>query len=147
MHLQLPSCRVGKDTPSAVRRISGLISLPAVDPEKAAKSRYQRWMESAKPSPCGVSGQAVLSIDRTTKGTNMHIRPSILAAMAISLLFPLSASAADVPAPSPAKTSDKPRQLALSVKPWTGDFEQMIKRRMIRVLVPYSRGGQPDDHR
>ena len=70
-------------------------------------------------------------------GTKMRIRPGILAAMAISLLFFLSASAAD--APTPAKASAKPRQLALSVKPWQGDFEQMIKRRMIRVLVPYSR--------
>ena len=70
-------------------------------------------------------------------GTKMRIRPGILAAMAISLLFSLSASAAD--APTPAKASAKPRQLALSVKPWTGDFERMIERRMIRVLAPYSR--------
>ncbi|HSD40137.1 MAG TPA: transglycosylase SLT domain-containing protein [Rhodocyclaceae bacterium] len=33
----------------------------------------------------------------------------------------------------------KPRQLSLANKPWTGDFEQMLKRRVIRVLVPYSR--------
>lgn len=69
----------------------------------------------------------------------MRISPGILATVAISLLFSLSASAADAPAPTPAKASAKPRQLALSVKPWQGDFEQMIERRMIRVLVPYSR--------
>ena len=48
-----------------------------------------------------------------------------------------------------AQTGDKPqakpaskkavRQLVLSNEPWTGDFEQMLERRMIRALVPYSR--------
>jgi hypothetical protein len=32
-----------------------------------------------------------------------------------------------------------PRQLKIGVKPWTGDFDQMIERRAVRVLVPYSR--------
>jgi membrane-bound lytic murein transglycosylase MltF len=33
----------------------------------------------------------------------------------------------------------KARQLAIANKPWTGDFDRMVARRMIRVLVPYSR--------
>jgi membrane-bound lytic murein transglycosylase MltF len=73
------------------------------------------------------------------EGTKMRIRPAILASVVISLLLPLSMLAADTAPPSSAKASTKPRQLALSVKPWQGDFEQMIERRMIRVLVPYSR--------
>jgi membrane-bound lytic murein transglycosylase MltF len=32
-----------------------------------------------------------------------------------------------------------PRQLNLTSKQWTGDFDAMVKRRMIRVLVPHSR--------
>jgi membrane-bound lytic murein transglycosylase MltF len=32
-----------------------------------------------------------------------------------------------------------PRQLELSRKPWTGDFDGMLERRIIRVMVPYSR--------
>jgi membrane-bound lytic murein transglycosylase MltF len=32
-----------------------------------------------------------------------------------------------------------PRQLAISNKPWTGDFDKMLERRMIRVYAPYSR--------
>jgi membrane-bound lytic murein transglycosylase MltF len=32
-----------------------------------------------------------------------------------------------------------PRQLAITNQPWTGDFDQMVGRRSIRVLVPYSR--------
>lgn len=31
------------------------------------------------------------------------------------------------------------RQLDISFKPWTGDFDQMLERRMMRALVPYSR--------
>jgi len=29
--------------------------------------------------------------------------------------------------------------LSVAEKPWTGDFDRMVERRMIRVLVPYSR--------
>ena len=32
-----------------------------------------------------------------------------------------------------------PRQLTIANKPWTGDFDRLVERRMIRVLVPYSR--------
>jgi len=32
-----------------------------------------------------------------------------------------------------------PRQLSTEVKPWTGDFDAMLERRVIRILVPYSR--------
>jgi ABC-type amino acid transport substrate-binding protein len=32
-----------------------------------------------------------------------------------------------------------PRGLPTELKPWTGDFEGMLERRAIRVLVPYSR--------
>ena len=43
---------------------------------------------------------------------------------------------------SPAKvaaTSEGTRQLAIANKPWTGDFDQMLERRMIRVYTPYGR--------
>jgi membrane-bound lytic murein transglycosylase MltF len=39
--------------------------------------------------------------------------------------------------PGPAETPL--RQLAVTSKPWLGDFDQMLERRIIRVLVPYSR--------
>jgi len=35
--------------------------------------------------------------------------------------------------------STKLRQLSLENKRWKGDFDQMLERRVIRVLVPYSR--------
>ena len=43
------------------------------------------------------------------------------------------------PASSSAVAKQKARQLDLSSKAWTGDFDQMLERRMIRALVPYSR--------
>ena len=36
-------------------------------------------------------------------------------------------------------TASKPRQLNLEHQAWTGDFDAMVERRLIRVLVPYSR--------
>ena len=42
-------------------------------------------------------------------------------------------------APPPAPAASKPHQLNLTSKQWTGDFDAMVKRRIIRVLVPHSR--------
>ncbi len=58
--------------------------------------------------------------------------------MVVLLLFAPSSNAAQTPK-SAEPSADKPRQLNIAVKPWTGDFDQMVSRRMIRVLVPYSR--------
>lgn len=62
------------------------------------------------------------------------------------LLYPLIAAVALAAAPlswaqQPAAGApkDNPRQLALESKPWKGDFDQMLERRVIRVLAPYSR--------
>ena len=62
--------------------------------------------------------------------------------MGIALSLFLAANAFGQPS---GQTQDKPkskpgaRQLDISVKPWTGDFDRMLERRMIRALVPYSR--------
>jgi membrane-bound lytic murein transglycosylase MltF len=40
---------------------------------------------------------------------------------------------------APPEAKPARRGLAMAVKPWTGDFDAMVERRMIRVLVPYSR--------
>lgn len=53
----------------------------------------------------------------------------------LSTVFALApALAADKPAPAA-----KPRQLALESKPWKGDFDGMLERRVIRFYVPFSR--------
>lgn len=57
---------------------------------------------------------------------------------------PVAAVAASTPAATaPAKAPPVPasgvRKLSLANKPWTGDFDAMLKRHAIRFLVPYSR--------
>jgi membrane-bound lytic murein transglycosylase MltF len=43
------------------------------------------------------------------------------------------------PAPATPASKQKVRQLELSRQPFMGDFDQMLERRLIRVVVPYSR--------
>jgi membrane-bound lytic murein transglycosylase MltF len=40
---------------------------------------------------------------------------------------------------SPIPSAAKPRQLTIKNKPWTGDFDKMLERRVIRVYAPFSR--------
>ncbi len=60
----------------------------------------------------------------------------------LPLVFVLAQAAAKppvkVPAAPPAKTATS-RTQALPATPWKGDLDGMIKRRMIRVLLPYSK--------
>jgi membrane-bound lytic murein transglycosylase MltF len=41
--------------------------------------------------------------------------------------------------PTTATMAEPSRQLNLTKKPWTGDFDKMLERRLIRIDVPYSR--------
>jgi membrane-bound lytic murein transglycosylase MltF len=52
-------------------------------------------------------------------------------------LLVMAALAAALPAI--AQPPKQVRQLTLDNRPWKGDFDQMLERRVIRVLVPYSR--------
>ncbi|WP_144148944.1 transglycosylase SLT domain-containing protein [Paraburkholderia sp. BCC1884] len=52
---------------------------------------------------------------------------------------PPPASQAAVTSPGATTRATGPRTLSLTNKPWTGDFDAMLKRRVIRFLVPYSR--------
>jgi membrane-bound lytic murein transglycosylase MltF len=58
----------------------------------------------------------------------------LAASLAATILWAVPAGAQDKAA-APAK----PRQLSLANEPWKGDFDLMLERRVIRVLVPYSR--------
>ena len=60
-----------------------------------------------------------------------------LHAFLCAALLALGASASASAAPE--AQSQKLHQLSLDNKPWQGDFDAMLERRMIRVLVPYSR--------
>jgi membrane-bound lytic murein transglycosylase MltF len=61
-------------------------------------------------------------------------RTAVIAAGGAALLACLSASAAE-PAAQPAQTVS----IELRTRPWTGDLDGMIERRVVRVLVPYSK--------
>jgi membrane-bound lytic murein transglycosylase MltF len=51
-----------------------------------------------------------------------------------------TASAASSPSvPSKPVPASPPRRIDLTNKPWRGDFDAMLERRVIRVLVPFSR--------
>jgi membrane-bound lytic murein transglycosylase MltF len=72
--------------------------------------------------------KAMLSIGRLAFG------------IAVSLILAVSAfGQPSAPAPSSQGSKEKVRQLEFTRKPFTGDFDQMLERRIIRVLVPYSR--------
>jgi membrane-bound lytic murein transglycosylase MltF len=61
-----------------------------------------------------------------------------VAALLAILVLPQGGAAA----PAVAATTDKApaaRQLDLTAKPWVGDFDGILERRVIRALVPYSR--------
>jgi membrane-bound lytic murein transglycosylase MltF len=58
------------------------------------------------------------------------------------LVAAVSLSVGLASAQAPASTSaapDVPRKLSIANKKWTGDFDRMLERRMIRVYAPYSR--------
>ena len=70
------------------------------------------------------------------------MRPCSLTQCLAGLLctFALSGSSGAVPPAAPALAPPPAaRQLSLTNKPWRGDFDGMLARRWIRVLVPYSR--------
>ncbi|HEX9181275.1 MAG TPA: transporter substrate-binding domain-containing protein, partial [Burkholderiales bacterium] len=63
---------------------------------------------------------------------------TIIGALATALLLVSPGSLAETAKPAAAPAA-KPRQLSTENKPWKGDYDQMVEKRRIRVLVPYSR--------
>src|SRR5262245_60173479 len=76
-------------------------------------------------TPCDV--QPSVSWRRRSGG------PWLRALVLVAALATPVAFAQDKPPAAP------PRQLSLANQPWQGDFEQMLQRRVIRLLIPYSR--------
>ena len=64
----------------------------------------------------------------------------IAIALGLAALVSVPASAqAPARSPTPGAAPAKPRQLQIANKPWTGDFDKLLERRMIRVYSPFSR--------
>ena len=64
-----------------------------------------------------------------------HAARCVAALLSAAILCAAPAGAQDKKT-APAKPQ---RQLSLQNEPWTGDFDRMLERRVIRVLAPYSR--------
>ncbi|KPK51583.1 MAG: lytic transglycosylase [Myxococcales bacterium SG8_38_1] len=68
--------------------------------------------------------------------TDVFVFPARFASLAtLVAAFTAFPALAAQPSAAPAE----PRQLAFENKPWSGDFDEMLERRRLRVLVPYSR--------
>ena len=62
----------------------------------------------------------------------------VLAATLGGVLLAFDAGAQSSTAPV-AAAAPTPRRLAINNKPWTGDFDKLLERRMVRVYAPFSR--------
>ncbi len=71
---------------------------------------------------------------------NMSILRGFAAVAAIaSATLAFGQQAAPAATAKPEAAPAKPRQLTIANKSWTGDFDKMLERRVIRVFAPYSR--------
>ena len=57
----------------------------------------------------------------------------------IALMSARASDAQTAPTPTGAADASRPRQLTIANKPWTGDFDAMLERHMIRVDAPFSK--------
>jgi membrane-bound lytic murein transglycosylase MltF len=76
-----------------------------------------------------------MTAGRKSTGSGTHAR---FLACSCALFLAAAAAQAQAPEATPAPTAPV-RQLAIANKPWTGDLDKLVQRRMIRVLVPFSR--------
>ena len=63
-------------------------------------------------------------------------------ATAVLTLFaacPALAQTSPTPQPAADAKPEAPRQFTITAKPWFGDFDKMVERRVIRMAIPYSR--------
>src|SRR5579871_3338707 len=82
--------------------------------------------------------QTLLFIAAFCSGMTVGPATCLAAPAAAAATQPVASSA---PAATPSAPASAPaaRHMDLTNKPWTGDFDAMLDRRLIRVLVPYSR--------
>ena len=69
----------------------------------------------------------------------MHVTWSLASPATLAALLLAATLVAPGTSAQEKKPAATPRQLSLENTPWQGDFEVMLERRMIRVLIPYSR--------
>ena len=111
-----------------------------------ARSRCQRWLLRGWTTGgrrCGILDGGSQRPARASAGWSVAIIRAVClipAALLCLLVTDTCAQTAAKPSrPAAAAKTEKLRQLNLTSKPWTGDFDKMLERRMIRVYAPYSR--------
>ena len=72
-----------------------------------------------------------------TQDARLPCRQRLTLSACVLLVLTVGWSASAPAAETP--TSASPRKLAIANKPWTGDFDKMLERRVIRVYAPFSR--------
>ena len=78
--------------------------------------------------------------------TTAMIRMLATAALASLLARVPAIALADSTPSAPPAAGTAARGLATSAKPWAGDFDGIVERRRLRVLIPYSRSLYFNDH-
>jgi membrane-bound lytic murein transglycosylase MltF len=82
----------------------------------------------------GANGKVFLTIVEKLFGA----RERAMRTFVLAVLLVVFASAGHGQ-PVPVAEPSEPRQLIIANKPWTGDFDKLLERRMIRVYAPFSR--------
>jgi membrane-bound lytic murein transglycosylase MltF len=70
----------------------------------------------------------------SAQGQEKFVRASVVVVLAVIAAIRIAGAESTLPG-----ESSKPRQLTISNKQWTGDFDKMLERRVIRVYAPFSR--------
>jgi hypothetical protein len=67
------------------------------------------------------------------------IRGLALTVIAVATTLAYGQNTAATSAPAKMDVAAEPRKLQIANKPWTGDFDKMLERRVIRIYAPFSR--------
>src|SRR5262249_43223181 len=106
-----------------------------------AAARGRPPLRSAAPDQVSSADRSADALEgRGMRRHSMRSRPSFLvrAALLLLLLGPAASSAAQEKSPAPKAKGDK-HALPLPSATFTGDFDGMKKRRLVRVLVVYNK--------
>ena len=126
---------------------AALGSSPSRQPKKSQAEELTKEAPPIAPIPshfrttrggAGKTDRAIVTIRNFPRGFGVLAAMFLLLAGAVAYAQTPRPAAETAAAPA---TGDKARQLRVqgANKPWTGDFDQMLERRLIRVYVPYSR--------
>src|SRR5215813_14216474 len=96
-------------------------------------SHGRSWHQDTHRSVLGRPRMKPCDLQPSSSWSRRSGGPWLWALLLVAALAMPVAFAQDTPPAAP------PRQLSLENKPWQGDFDQMLERRIIRVLIPYSR--------